>query len=369
MRAGAEPTPTPGSTVRPSASPSSSINPQGNGVVTVATTPVTTVITQVTTSAVLSVPSPTSSPSPSRLPTPASTNSPNPNSSKNPTPSSSQAATPTPAVNRPSPGVTSMSIPTPAVASATPKPSATTSVVNQGVGIDVVTTSGKEVTVVAEEGYSGKTTVTVNVQDSGQSKKVVIPVTVLPLPAKDPTYQLLSLSKTIVHWGQSDNANSYQVVIDGKQVCATEDLSCTLNKAYGQNNKVEVVALGQDNLSTKAPALFDKSQPFLLAVVNFDTAKYSLTSTAQNILKDVANKVKVLGYKNFTIYGFTDIRGGIDNQKLSYDRATSVKIYISKLVAGANFEIGFYGPNYPVASNSTVDGLAANRRAEIWVTG
>ena len=106
-----------------------------------------------------------------------------------------------------------------------------------------------------------------------------------------------------------------------------------------------------------------------MTVVNFDTAKYSLTSTAQNILKDVANKVKVLGYKNFTIYGFTDIRGGIDNQKLSYDRATSVKIYISKLVAGANFEIGFYWPNYPVASNSTVDGLAANRRAKIWVTG
>lgn len=381
VRAGAEPTPTPASTVRPSASPSSSINPQGNGVVTVATTPVTTVITQVTTSAVVSVPTPSSmptvsatptpssSPSPSRLPTPASTNSPNPNSSKNPTPNSSQAATPTPAVNRPSPGVTSMSIPTPSVASATPKPSSTTTVINQGVGIDVVTTSGKEVTVVAEEGYSGKTTVTVNVQDSGQSKKVVIPVTVLPLPAKDPTYQLLSLSKTIVHWGQSDNANSYQVVIDGKKVCATEDLSCTLNKAYGQNNKVEVVALGQDNLSSKAPALFDKSQPFLLTVVNFDTAKYSLTSTAQNILKDVANKVKVLGYKNFTIYGFTDIRGGIDNQKLSYDRATSVKIYISKLVAGANFEIGFYGPNYPVASNSTVEGLAANRRAEIWVTG
>ena len=383
VRSGAEPIPTPnqGSTASPSASQPTSINPQGNGVVTVATTPVTTVITQVTTSAVVSVPTPTStptasatptpslSPSPSRLPTPASTNSSNPNSLKNPTPSSSQAATPTPAANRPSPGVTSMSIPTPSVASATPKPSSTTTLINQGVGIDVVSTSGKEVTVVAEEGYSGKTTVTVNVQDSGQSKKVVIPVTVLPLPAKDPTYQLLSLSKTIVHWGQSDNANSYQVVIDGKQVCATEDLSCTLNKAYGQNNKVEVVALGQDNLSTKAPALFDKSQPFLLAVVNFDTAKYSLTSTAQNILKDVANKVKVLGYKNFTIYGFTDIRGGIDNQKLSYDRATSVKIYISKLVAGANFEIGFYGPNYPVASNSTVDGLAANRRAEIWVTG
>ena len=92
-------------------------------------------------------------------------------------------------------------------------------------------------------------------------------------------------------------------------------------------------------------------------------------STARSLLKDVATKVRALGYKNFTIYGFTDIRGGIDNQKLSLDRATSVKNYIASLVPGADFQISSYGPSYPVASNSTVEGLAANRRAEIWVTG
>ena len=397
VRAGAEPIPTSTGTPKASPTPSGTINPLGNGVVTVATNPVTTVITQVSNAATVSVPTPSSSPTPTftsipsispspsstpsqtSTPTPSATrtNTPNPNSSNSASPNSSQAArptptptpTPTPGVIKPTPGVTVAPLPTPSVASATPKPSSSSTVVNQGQGIDQVTTSGKEVTVVAEEGYSGKTTVTVTVQDSGQSKKVVIPVTVLPLPAKNPMYQLLSLSKTIVHWGQSDNADSYRVMIDGSQVCATQELSCTLNKSYGQNNKVEIIAVGGDNLTSKAPAVFDKSQPFLLTVVNFDTAKYSLTTNAKSLLKDVATKVKALGYKNFTIYGFTDIRGGIDNQKLSFDRATSVKNYISTLVPGADFQLSYYGPSYPVAPNTTVEGLAANRRAEIWVTG
>ena len=395
VRAAVTPLPTPTVTPKASPTPSSSIDPRGNGVITVATTPVTTVLTQISNSGTVSVPTPSPSPSQTLIPTPSSTptptltpaqsptpsatrtNSPNPNSSNSASPNSSQAARPTPTptpsrtpeVIKPTPGVTAAPIPTPSIATATPKPSSSAAVVNQGEGISQVTTAGKEVTVVAEEGYSGKTTVTVTVQDSGQSKKVVIPVTVLPLPAKNPTYQLLSLSKTIVHWGQSDNANSYRVVIDGSQVCATQDLSCTLNKAYGQNNKVEIISVGGDNLTSKEPALFDKSQPFLLTVVNFDTAKYSLTTTAKSLLKDVATKVRALGYKDFTIYGFTDIRGGIDNQKLSLDRATSVKNYISSLVPGADFQISSYGPSYPVASNSTVEGLAANRRAEIWVTG
>ena len=397
VRAGAEPIPTSTGTPKASPTPSGTINPLGIGVVTVATNPVTTVITQVSNAATVSVPTPSSSPSPTftsipsispspsstpsqtSTPTPSATrtNTPNPNSSNSASPNSSQAArptptptpTPTPGVIKPTPGVTVAPLPTPSVASATPKPSSSSTVVNQGQGIDQVTTSGKEVTVVAEEGYSGKTTVTVTVQDSGQSKKVVIPVTVLPLPAKNPMYQLLSLSKTIVHWGQSDNADSYRVMIDGSQVCATQELSCTLNKAYGQNNKVEIISVGGDNLTSKAPAVFDKSQPFLLTVVNFDTAKYSLTTNAKSLLKDVATKVKALGYKNFTIYGFTDIRGGIDNQKLSFDRATSVKNYISTLVPGADFQLSYYGPSYPVAPNTTVEGLAANRRAEIWVTG
>lgn len=210
---------------------------------------------------------------------------------------------------------------------------------------------------------------TVTVKDSGLEKKVVIPVTVLPLPPVDPKYQLLSLTKTIVHWDQSENANSYRVVIDGQQVCATTELSCTLSNAYGQNNKVEVVSVGGDNLTAKSPAVFDKSQPFLLTVVNFDTNKYALTDKAKSLLRSVATKVVSLGYKDFTIYGFTDIRGGVDNQKLSYNRANSVKIFISSLVPGSDFEIGYYGPDYPVADNSTIEGLAANRRAEIWVTG
>ncbi|MEP7236941.1 MAG: OmpA family protein, partial [Ferruginibacter sp.] len=67
------------------------------------------------------------------------------------------------------------------------------------------------------------------------------------------------------------------------------------------------------------------------------------------------------------IDGHTDSQGGDDyNQKLSDERAASVKAYLmSKGIAEGRLSSAGYGESKPVADNKTAAGRAKNRRVEM----
>jgi outer membrane protein OmpA-like peptidoglycan-associated protein len=67
------------------------------------------------------------------------------------------------------------------------------------------------------------------------------------------------------------------------------------------------------------------------------------------------------------VYGHTDNTGNATaNQKLSEDRAISVKSYlISKGLQVGRIESKGFGPAKPVADNATAAGRAKNRRVQI----
>jgi outer membrane protein OmpA-like peptidoglycan-associated protein len=67
------------------------------------------------------------------------------------------------------------------------------------------------------------------------------------------------------------------------------------------------------------------------------------------------------------ISGHTDNVGNKDsNQKLSEDRANSVKNYlVKKGIAAARIEIKGYGDSLPVADNSSEEGRKLNRRTVV----
>ncbi len=69
--------------------------------------------------------------------------------------------------------------------------------------------------------------------------------------------------------------------------------------------------------------------------------------------------------------GFTDSTGGDAlNQRLSENRARSVSQYfIDRGVNAGRIHSQGYGSRYPVASNKTASGRAANRRVEISLSG
>jgi len=101
--------------------------------------------------------------------------------------------------------------------------------------------------------------------------------------------------------------------------------------------------------------------------VTFDVGRSNIKPQFYGALDSVASTLNQYDQTRIEISGHTDSTGAAAfNQRLSEDRANSVKSYLgSRGVAyGRMYAVG-YGPNRPVADNSTAEGRARNRRVEI----
>lgn len=99
--------------------------------------------------------------------------------------------------------------------------------------------------------------------------------------------------------------------------------------------------------------------------LEFETGKSTIRSTSFASLDRVAT---ILIEKNFSLKlaGHTDNTGSLQtNLRLSKERAESVKAYlVGKGANASRIEATGYGPNQPIASNSTAEGRQQNRRVE-----
>jgi peptidoglycan-binding protein ArfA len=104
--------------------------------------------------------------------------------------------------------------------------------------------------------------------------------------------------------------------------------------------------------------------------VSFDTDGISLTPADQQVLTQVADKLKVCPNAHATIDGYAD-NAGTDaiNVPLSTQRAQAVADFlVAHGVAGGQLVVKGLGSIDPVASNDTADGRAKNRRVKIVVS-
>lgn len=117
------------------------------------------------------------------------------------------------------------------------------------------------------------------------------------------------------------------------------------------------------NLQTDVNAL-------LRTPVNFETDGYTLTPGSQQMLTQVADRLKACPDSKVAVGGYTDNTGNdAVNVPLSENRAKSVADFlISQGVTGANVTSKGYGSANPIASNDTAEGRAQNRRVEITVS-
>lgn len=101
--------------------------------------------------------------------------------------------------------------------------------------------------------------------------------------------------------------------------------------------------------------------------VQFKTGTAVLSTTSRNILDNVAQTLKKNNHLKFEVQGHTDSTGNYQNNvNLSQSRAKSVRQYlINKGVAPNSLTARGYGPDKPVASNSTRDGRSKNRRVTL----
>lgn len=106
---------------------------------------------------------------------------------------------------------------------------------------------------------------------------------------------------------------------------------------------------------------------FTLDNVFFDSGKSTLRAESAKELNELAEYMSIKKDLVIEIAGHTDNVGAADaNQKLSEDRANSVKQYLEKKgIAPGRVTAKGYGDTQPVADNATSAGKQKNRRTEV----
>jgi outer membrane protein OmpA-like peptidoglycan-associated protein len=111
----------------------------------------------------------------------------------------------------------------------------------------------------------------------------------------------------------------------------------------------------------------DNIQLIMPGNITFASNKSEIRSDFYDTLDAVAQVLREFKDTRIKVSGHTDNTGGQDlNQRLSEDRAQSVKSYLSSAgVAGGRINATGYAYRYPLASNATAEGRQANRRVEL----
>jgi peptidoglycan-binding protein ArfA len=103
--------------------------------------------------------------------------------------------------------------------------------------------------------------------------------------------------------------------------------------------------------------------------INYDTDGFTLAASSQDLIRQIADKLKTCTGAQAAVVGFTDSTGNdAINQPLSENRAKSVAdALVSDGIAADHVTSRGAGSSNPIASNDTPAGRAQNRRVEITV--
>lgn len=236
-----------------------------------------------------------------------------------------------------------------------------------GYGIEKIAITGPSVTIWPVEGFSGKTSLGLIQSGAGGVINIVQPLIVLPSQVTGLTVQITSFASPTVTWDAVPGAKSYQISVGNEIVCTTTRNTCVSNLPLGPKSVLTITAIGNDlsKIVSKVTPLIKADVE--AASVNFDSGEFVLTADARAELLRFARAIRPLGYTKLTVTGHTDTDQGVDNNKLSQDRATAVLGVLQKLLPGYSISIKGQADSVPVASNNNEVGKAKNRRVEIRV--
>ncbi len=135
-------------------------------------------------------------------------------------------------------------------------------------------------------------------------------------------------------------------------------------------NIIEKQAMSQDvvaDASSMASSIKETGKVALYGIY-FDTGKATLKPESQPTMEQIAKLLKADTSLKLYVVGHTDNTGQFDaNMKLSMDRAAAVvnALVSQHSVNAASLKACGDGPTAPVATNSTEEGKALNRRVEL----
>jgi OmpA-OmpF porin, OOP family len=142
-----------------------------------------------------------------------------------------------------------------------------------------------------------------------------------------------------------------------------------LFSAFGENkdyNVLKVPAM-EGTVTFEYKLIITPPKMYTLDNVFFDTGKSTLKTESFKELNELAEYMLLKKSLKVEIAGHTDNVGNKDaNQKLSEDRANSVKVYlVKKGIEAARIVAKGYGDTQPVSDNDSEAGKQKNRRTEV----
>lgn len=124
-----------------------------------------------------------------------------------------------------------------------------------------------------------------------------------------------------------------------------------------------------DGLSARTTS-DDYTQVDISSEVFFDQHEFELSPESSGVLEELASEVEAAGATEITVVGHTDSRGSHrDNQVLSEQRAGSVAQALEELLPDVSISSEGRSYDEPVATNTTQEGMAKNRRVSISYLG
>ena len=105
--------------------------------------------------------------------------------------------------------------------------------------------------------------------------------------------------------------------------------------------------------------------------LTFDPGSATLAADAARVMDRIAEVLRDCGRLEMEIAGHTDSQGRLEtNMRLSQQRAEAVMAaLLARGIPISGFEARGYGPEFPIADNSTASGREANRRIEFRLIG
>lgn len=122
-----------------------------------------------------------------------------------------------------------------------------------------------------------------------------------------------------------------------------------------------------DGCPDEGRVVVEKSNIKITEAIFFDTGKATIQERSFDLLNEIATVITANPQlKSIRVEGHTDNVGGdANNLRLSNERAKSVRQYlIDQGVEAGRLEARGFGEMYPIQSNDTDEGRAANRRVE-----
>jgi len=172
--------------------------------------------------------------------------------------------------------------------------------------------------------------------------------------------QLLFMIGRLLSLQEKDNAAAKPKITKKKkdaEISRKEDIAAAIN-----------AALEEQKVQDTEARVTEEGIIINLSNIQFPADSATLPESERKKLREVAAILKAISAKKITVAGHSAMAGSEEGRrKLSYDRAVAVAAYLGSLEACNGIAITpiGYGSERPLADNTTVTGMAANRRVEI----